>query len=174
MKKAVCLFLIIILGMGLIACTSMISGPGTNTTPETTTKIIIETPQNLAPPIVRISDNDYSMKDLVSFMRLAEDSELVRQSIPNPQAYVDSAINKADELKLNSENGVAWTFMLSNKTAQLPYLIEKAKYQGREAWLITLNWEMNDEEGNRTHGSHVAVIALKYGTDTVLVAMSCG
>ena len=61
--------------------------------------------------------------------------------------------------------------MLSKRTAQLPYLIESASYQGKKAWLVVLNWEINT--GNLTHGSHVAIVAFEYGTDKVLFAMSC-
>jgi hypothetical protein len=160
------------------------------------TPLMIETPQKIAPPIVRISDNNYAAKDMVSLQHLAEDSTLVGKYVLGVQAYVDSAIDKADKLKLNDENlkdiltklvmridqldfegknagenGVQWTFMLSKKTVQLPYLIESASYQGKKAWFVVLNWEMNT--GNLTHGSHVAIVAFEYGTDKVLFAMSC-
>jgi|WetSurMetagenome_2_1015567.scaffolds.fasta_scaffold1053440_1 hypothetical protein len=74
-------------------------------------------------------------------MRLAEGSELSGQTVPNTQVYIDSAINKAEKLKLESRNlkkiltklvlqidqldfkdrdkidGYYPTFMLSNKTS---------------------------------------------------------
>ena len=181
--KGACLIILGVLAVTLVACA-----------PDK--PVVIETPLNAVPPIVRISDNNYAAKDMVSLQHLAEDSALVGKYVPSVQAYLGSAINQADQLKLNGENlkdiltklvmgidqldfegknvgenGVQWTFMLSNKTAQLPYLIESASYQGKKAWLVVLNWEMNT--GNLTHGSHIAVIAFEYGTDKVLFAMSC-
>jgi hypothetical protein len=181
--KGACLILLGILAVTLISCAPA-------------KPVVIETPQNIAPPIVRVSDNNYAAKDMISLMHLAEDSDLVGQYVPSVQAYLDSAIANAGQLKLNEENlkviltklvlhidqldfegknagenGVQWTFMLSQKTDQLPYLIENASYQGKKAWLVVLNWEINT--GTLTHGSHVAIVAFEYVTDKVLFAMSC-
>jgi hypothetical protein len=196
--KAIYLIMLVFLALGLIACRSETPGNELSTPTVPDKPVVIETPHNPDPPIVRISDNNYSSVNMGSLMGLAEDGALVGRSIPDPGAYIDSAINQAEELKLDSGNlkeilnklvlhiehldfskgrdlGNGWiaTFMLSDKTAQLPYIIEKAKYQGQEAWLIVLNWEMN-YEGKLTHGSHIAIVTFKYGTSTVLLAMSCG
>jgi hypothetical protein len=151
--------------------------------------------------MVCVSNNDYSWGDAVSFSRKAEEQELsyysVSKAISNKQNFIDSATAKAGELGLDYENlediltkllfdigqldlkdknvinGTTITFMLSSKTVQLPYLIEKADYQGQEAWIIALNWEMNHSPPDSFIG-HIATIVFEYGTDNVLFAASCG
>ncbi len=187
-KKTICAIILTAMGVAMGACTVE--------TPVVQTAVVIETPQGESPPVVRVSRNNYSTKDMVSVMGLAEESALIGQTVSDPAAYLDSAIRKAGDLKLNEANlqlildKLVWhveqldfegkskigentaTFMLSTRTAQLPYLIEKAKYEGEDAWVVVLNWDLNPN-GNVTHGSHVALVAFKYGTDEVLFAMSC-
>jgi len=145
-------------------------------------------------PIVRLSGNNYSWENMVSLMHLATDNVY---SQVTAEDVLNSAVKQAEDLNLNSGNlndiltklifhidrldfagknvtgsGVQLRFMLSDKTAQLPYLIEKARYNGQEVWIVILNWEMN-YDGTRIAGSHVAVVVFKYGSDDILFAMSC-
>jgi hypothetical protein len=173
----------------------------TNTVTITQTPTIITTTQDSPPPIVSISNHNYSMGDAAGFMYDAEDSSIwmntVEWAISNRQAFIDSAVAKAEELQLNSENlqdlltklvlnidqldftgknvsedgESEYPFRLSSQTIHLPYWIEKAEYKGKEAWLISLNWEKS-EVTNAAIG-HIAVVVFEYGTDNVLFAMSC-
>ena len=149
--------------------TSTITKIDTTTVKETST--IITTIQNMSPPIVSVSNHDYSMGDAVGFMYDTGDSTIWMNSvelgaISNRQSFIDSAVAKAEELQLNSENlqdiltklvlnidqldftgknisedgeGV-YPFRLSSQTVHLPYWIEKAEYKGQEAWIVSLNW----------------------------------
>jgi len=200
--EVVCIILLVVLSVSVGACTSKTPGTEESSTPLTSTTASIETPQEGSPPIVRISDNDYSRGNAPSIMQLASDSELSTQSVEwalsNQQVFVGAAVKQANELNLDSENleeimtklvlyvdqldfqgknmdesGVACTFKINNKTVQLPYLIEKAKYQGKEAWLVVLNWEMNYDDHKTIGMSHIALIVFEYGSDNVLFAMSC-
>lgn len=181
--------------------TTIVTQSETRTQTVATTSETIEAPQESTPPIVRISDKDYG-KDAGSFMRVAEGSVLSNQTLgwalSNQQVFVDSAVKKAEELNLDggnlkeiitklvlyvdqldfkgknvNESGVEWTFRISKQTIQLPYVIEKAKYQGKEAWLVALNWETNYESHMTSAMSHIAGIVFEYGSETVLFAMSC-
>lgn len=60
-------------------------------------------------------------------------------------------------------------FRISNKSAQLPCLIEKARYNDVDAWIMALNWEYV----SRGTIFHIAVVVFKYGTHEVLFAASC-
>mgnify|MGYP001130135744 CR=1 FL=1 len=179
--------------------TSTITKIDTTTVTEAST--IITTIQNMSPPIVSISNHNYSLGDAVGFMYDAGDSTIWMNSVEwaasNRQAFIDSAVAKAEELQLNSENlqdiltklvlnidqldftdknvsedgeGV-YPFRPSSQTIHLPYWIEKAEYKGQEAWIISLNWEDSDILNNLM--SHIAVVVFEYGTDNVLFAMSC-
>jgi hypothetical protein len=175
-----------------------VKGESTTTVPSTT--MGIENPQDGVPPFVRVSDKNYTRWDMLDFMSLASGSKL-QWSLANQPASVDSAVKKAAELKLNNGNledilnklelhiekldfsgknvdvsgNALVTFMISERTVQLPYLIEKAHYQGQEAWIMAINWEMKYAiQGDGTVGlGHIAVIVFQYGSNDVLFAMSC-
>jgi hypothetical protein len=151
------------------------------------------------PPIVSVSNHNYSLGDAVGFMYDAGDSTIwmnsVEWAISNRQSFVDSAVSKAEELQLDSENlqdiltklvfnidQLDFTgknvsedgegeipFGLSSQTVHLPYWIEKAEYKGQEAWLISLNWEYSELLDAAI--SHIAVVVFEYGTDNVLFVM---
>ncbi|MFA7103440.1 MAG: hypothetical protein WC142_09630 [Bacteroidales bacterium] len=178
---------------------SMVTETSTDTVTvtETVSSIILDG----TPPIVSVSNHNYSLGDVVGFMYDAGDSSIwtnaVEWAVSNRQAFIDSAVAKAEELQLNSENlqemltklvfnidqldftgknisedgESEYPFRLSSQTVHLPYWIEKAEYKGQEAWIISLNWEDSDILNNLM--SHIAVVVFEYGTDNVLFAMSC-
>jgi hypothetical protein len=196
--KVVCLILSAVLAIGMTSCnsetpvSSLISATG---------KIV--TPEEVNPPIVRVSNNNYSAKDVPSIMQLGSNDGVSRPplewTLSNQQSFIEAAVKQSNALNLDSENlrviitkletdvdqldfqdknmgssGVAWTFMINNRTVQLPYLIEKAKYQGKDAWVVVLNWEMNYADDTIINLSHIAVVVFEYGSTNVLIAMSCG
>ncbi len=67
-----------------------------------------ETINEEEPPIIRISDKNYSQGDAFRFMRIPEDSVIslnpVSWALSNRQVYIDAAVAKAAELDLDSEN----------------------------------------------------------------------
>ncbi|MDD4924670.1 MAG: hypothetical protein PHF74_07580 [Dehalococcoidales bacterium] len=158
---------------------------------------VFTTIPNDTPPIVCASNQNYSMEDMASFMYDAEDSSIWMNSVEwafsNRQAFIDSAVAKAEELQLNNENlqdiltklilnieqldfegknigddGMGYTFKIRSETVQLPYLVEKAEYKGKEAWFIALNWAYPPSTI-----FHIATVVFEYGTDNVLFAISC-
>lgn len=124
--------------------------------------------------------------------------QTVEWALSKRQEFIDVAVTKADNLGLDGENllqiltkllfrvdelnftdknvigfkdgeKIVMPFLISNSTAQLPCLIEKATYNDMDAWIIALNWEYVP----RGMTFHVAVVVLKYGTHEVLFAASC-
>jgi hypothetical protein len=161
---------------------------------------VFTTIPNDTPPIVRASNQNYSQGDAVLYMQNAADSSLSSNTsewaVLNQQAFIDSAVEKAQELQLNSENlqdiltklilnidqldfdgknigddGTGYTFKIRLETVQLPYLVEKAEYKGQEAWFIALNWTSSDNLDAVIF--HIATVVFEYGTDNVLFAISC-
>ncbi|MBI2937392.1 MAG: hypothetical protein HYY22_04235 [Thaumarchaeota archaeon] len=127
-------------------------------------------------------------------------NQVVGLSTSNRQRYIETAVKRAETLGLDETNlrdiltklmfhidelnftdkntftdndGKIFeiSFRISNTTVQIPYLIEKVKYNGVDAWIIALNWE--NKESSQGKWGHVAAVVVKYGSDEVLFAKSC-
>jgi hypothetical protein len=172
----------------------------TTTVTPIATPVAIESGSSSATFYFLESPQDYEKADVVQLSRQAENSNLSSQGVDwaqgNEQAFIDGALNQAVSANLDSTNlnavlnslmlnfnpasfegksevapGESILFRLSQKTIQLPYMIEKAKFEGQDAWVIVLNWEMGYAASSSL--MHIAAVVYRYGTTEVLFAMSC-
>jgi hypothetical protein len=170
-----------------------------NTPEATSPEIYVPEPPPTGLPVVRFSGLNYNRGDVTTLSRQAEDSLTAKQTVAWAQEYsqtfIDRASAQADAIGLDGANlraileklllhfdpndfygkngidGGQIIFMLSTRTVQIPLLIEKAKFEGKDAWVMALNWEMGRNPDS--HLGHIAAIAYRYGSTEVLFAMSC-
>ena len=168
-----------------------------NTPGAASPEIYVSEPPPTGLPVVRFSGFNYSRGDVTTLSRQAEDSLTAKQTVAWAQEYSQTFIDRAqadatgldganlrailEKLLLhfdpddfygkNETGGGQIVFMLSTSTVQIPLLIEKAKFEGNDAWVMALNWEMSRNPDS--HLGHIAAIAYRYGSTEVLFAMSC-
>jgi len=140
-------------------------------------------------PVVRATKKDYNRTTLIdNFWNCSEwknlSNKTVSWALDNLNFFIEVITLKSENLGLNSSeinqilNKLVYNevykdfgFFVNYSLTLLPCLVEKAKFNGTDAWIIVFNWEMSNE--TEASMKHIQIYVAEYGTQRILYFNTC-